>query len=248
MSPDFDVGAGVAAAVRDRAGAWRFIADFAGAWLSPLTDGDGYSDSDIAAAEERLSVKLPVAVREAYRLFGRREDLTSEQDDLLRPGEWRLEDDGRVLVFRVENQGCARWGVRLDHPGQEDPPVVMRVDVAGQRTGWMPYLDRFSLACLEIALSEAVIGAEPELGLDDNGPLDDEAAVTALERNFTRLAIPAYPMWAMAGQSNPDVRWFAGPDVILRCDGDEWVWARARTRAALAPVRKALPVDWLMLP
>jgi hypothetical protein len=51
-------------------------------------DGNGYGKADIDAAEERLGVRFPAAVREAYGLFGRRADLTSNQDRQLRPGEW----------------------------------------------------------------------------------------------------------------------------------------------------------------
>jgi hypothetical protein len=90
MSPGLDISAEVAAAVGGRAGVWQFIRDFAGLWRSSLADGDGYGEADINAAEERLGVRFPAAVREAYELFGRRTDLTSNQDRLFRPGELRL--------------------------------------------------------------------------------------------------------------------------------------------------------------
>jgi hypothetical protein len=124
MSPGFDVSSEIAAAIGDRAGVWRFIRDFAGQWLSPLAEDDGWSEADIISAEKRLRVRFPAALREAYGLFGRREDLTSNQDRLLRPGQLCLSGSGQVLIFRWENQGCAQWGVRLDQPGHPDPPVV----------------------------------------------------------------------------------------------------------------------------
>jgi hypothetical protein len=247
MSSGFDVGTGVAAAVAGRAGAWQFIRDFARLWRSPLADGDGYSEADISAAQERLGVRFPAALREAYGLFGRREDLTSNQNDLFSPGQLCLA--GEVLVFRREAQWCAEWGVRLDQPGNPDPPVVADGMEGGngpdgmetgRRPDWTPYLDRFSLACLEIVLSESLFTG---VGLSDSKQLDD-ACERSLERDFTRLALPADPLWT----GPPIIRWFAGRDVIMRADGDAWLWVRARTVSALDLVRKAMPGGWQPTP
>lgn len=240
MQPGLDISAEVAAAVGSRAGVWQFIQDFAELWRSPLTDGDGYGEADINAAEESLGVRFPAAVREAYGLFGRCRDLTSNQDRQLRLGELCLAGSGQVLVFRRENQGCARWGVPLHLPGNPDPPVVVEGMVAGYGQGWTPYLDRFSLACLEIVLSESLFTG---VGLDDSRQLDD-AGIKSLEQNFTRLAIPDYPLWT----GPPVVRWFSGPDVILRADGETWVWVRARTVCALDAVRAVMPGGWVGAP
>lgn len=177
-------------------------------------------------------------MREAYQLLGRRTDLTSNQDDLFGPGQLHL-DGGQVLVFRRENQG-APGEVWLDRPGDPDPPVAAEEAADGHGLGWTPYLDRFSLACMEIVLSGSLFTAA---GLDDNKPLDD-AALTSLGRDFTRLALPAYPLWT----GPPVIRWFAGPDVILRADGDAWIWVRARTASALDLVRHTMPGGWQLAP
>jgi hypothetical protein len=82
------------------------------------------------------------------------------------------------------------------------------------------------------------------LELSDNRELDPAAAALN-EQHFARLAIPAYPLWAEPGGV---VRWFTGPDVLLRDDAGIWLWVRARTTLALDAVRTALPGEWLMLP
>jgi hypothetical protein len=205
MPAGFDVAREVAAAVGSRERTWHFIRCFAELWVSPLAEGDGWGEADVVLEEQRLGIQFPASLREAYQLFGRREDLTSKQDHLFRSGELRLSESGEVLIFRRENQVCARWGVRLDQPGQPDPPVVWQGRTADEWTGWAPYFDRFSLACLEI--------------------------------------VPDYPMWTR-WPAGPQTRWFAGPDVILREDAATWVWVRARTPAALIPVREAMPGDW----
>ena len=51
------------------ADACRFIQDFAAGWATPITDVHGFTDEALDA-EATLGVRLPAAVRAAYRLFG----------------------------------------------------------------------------------------------------------------------------------------------------------------------------------
>lgn len=229
MSDGFDVGAELAGA-GDRAGAWRFIRRFAESWAAPLTGADGWDDEALDAAEERLGRSLPVAVREAYALFGRRSDLTSNQGELLDPA--RLYEHDGLLVFRDENEGAARWAVE---PDGDDPRVLIRADLDDERAErWEPWLDRFSLACVEMVLSESLYADE---GLAHYRELDGDDLETLEE--FDRLPLPEYP----SGQE-PGTRWFAGPDVILREDERAWLTVRARTRETLAAVRELFSDGW----
>ena len=145
-----------------------------------------------------------------------------------------------MLVYRVENQSVALWGVPLVKMAQPDPPVVVACNF--EDVTWEPYLERFSLACAEMVLSESLFSAPS--GRSDNRELDP-AEVALVEQRFARLALPDYPLWASPGGS---VRWYTGPDVVS-CDfAGTWLWVRARTTAGLDAVRAALPGDWLMLP
>jgi len=157
MSAEFDVGQEVAVSLDSRQGAWRFICRYTESWLTPLTDDDGWTEADLEAAEQCLRLRLPPAIREAYALFGRRQDLTSIQDRLLGPDQLEVDTTGKVLVYRVENQSVAVWGVPLAATAQADPPVVMARNF--EDIGWEPYLERFSLACVEIVLSESLFSA-----------------------------------------------------------------------------------------
>ncbi|GAA0371516.1 hypothetical protein NE235_29700 [Actinoallomurus spadix] len=219
------------AGVVDRAGAWRFIRGFAAAWATPLTDADGWDDAALDAAEARLGITLPVAVREAYALFGRRTDLTSNQDELLEPKQLHVLDG--LLVFREEDQGAARWGVRLDGP---DPAVFIRPDLEdADAERWEPWLDSFSVACVEIVLAESPHAAEE---LADYREADEDD-LEVLER-YARLPLPEYP----SGQL-PGTRWFAGLDVIIREDARSWITVRARTEEALVNVCEDFGDGWL---
>jgi hypothetical protein len=110
MAGGFDVSRAVGAGLGGRLRAREFIAGFAAAWMRPLAPGDGYSDDVLWAAGERLGVRLPEALRDAYLLFGRRADLTAGQDPLLPPDRLRMDHAAPVIVFREENQDCAEWG------------------------------------------------------------------------------------------------------------------------------------------
>jgi hypothetical protein len=235
---EFDVIQRFPAAMTDRAGAWDFIRGFAASWRSALSDGDGWSMTDLDAAETRLGLRLPAALREAYGLFGRRDDLTSLQDSLLGPADLEVRDG--ALVFRVENQAAAFWGIPIADLSRPDPPVVLRADLADKSAErWDGWLDRFSQACVEIVLSESLFSSED---LGDNRELGDgEAAL--LEQRLTRLPIPDYPT---SQTEVPAVRWYADPEVIVRDDQRTWIWVRARNAEALDRVRAELPGDWEM--
>lgn len=218
----FDVAGSAARAVHERTAAWRFIEGFAAAWAEPLEPQDGWNHADLDDAEHHLGIRLPEAVREAYSLFGRRPDLTSNQDRLLIPSEWFRDDD--VLVFRTENQGVMTWGVGLDG---SDPEVVLR---HSGNTTWEPWLPSFSTACAELVLSEALFAGDDTVDREL-----DVGTVFDLEAHYVRLALP---------QTGPGTRWFAGPDIILRDDYRDWLWARTRSREALDTLMKVMPGNW----
>jgi hypothetical protein len=240
MSTGFDIARKLASGLEDRQAAWCFIRGFAASWLTPLTDGDGCNAADLDAAESRLGVRLPASLREAYGLFGRRSDLTSNQDTLLSPDDLYLDATGDALIFRVESQAFARWGVLTADLDQPDPPVVIKLDLREPRAeSWHAWLTSFSSACMEILLSESIYARE-DLG-DNKAQNDDECQ--QLEQRYAHLALPDYPTPPVGGAA---VRWFVGPDVVLRDDQQGCLWARARTVAALEQMRDNLPGSWLM--
>ncbi|WP_207232390.1 hypothetical protein [Micromonospora kangleipakensis] len=135
-----------------------------------------------------MALALPAALREGYALLGGRPDLTSNQDTLPPPDELYV-DDG-ALVFRVENQACAFWGVPLAELGRADPPTAMRPDLADKSAErWEPWLPTVSMSLVEVVLSESLAGED---GLSDHRDGED-ADDALLAAHFTRLPVPAYP-------------------------------------------------------
>jgi hypothetical protein len=227
------------AGVHDAAGAWAFIQGFSRHWSRPLSDGDGCEEAEIRNAEQRLGITLPQALRDGYRLCGRREyrlygpsPVVARTDRLLPPEELRLDTERAALVYRVNGDQPLEWAARLT--GEPDPPVIYReTESAGE---WQAFLPSVSWAWLEMVLAESVIS--DDLGDDRELERGDTAR---LEQSFSRLAIPEYPLWWVPGETT---RWFGGQDVLLREEGGIWLTARCRTAAARPGLYAAMPGDW----
>ncbi|MEV7525903.1 SMI1/KNR4 family protein [Streptomyces sp. NPDC091371] len=234
-----DVSVVLQGGVRCHSQALDFVQWFADVWAGrPLQREDGCSEEELAAAEACLGFALPTALRDGYALLGRRDDLTRQQDPLVRPaGLYVDEAPSGVLVFRHENQDCAYWGIPLAQIEQEDPPVVVE-----SRQGWIPFLDRMSQAWVELVLSESLFASDSHY---DACELPD-ALLPALHTCYSRVDLPDHPMWA--SEDDSPVRWYSAPGRLVRRDGvqdQSWIHARGRTIADLERIRGDLPGSWV---
>ncbi|MFE9628070.1 SMI1/KNR4 family protein [Streptomyces sp. NPDC006527] len=199
---------------------------------------DGCAEGELTAAEGDLGFQLPAALREGYALLGHRDDLTRQQDPLVPPAGLHVDDAlGGVLVFRRENQDCASWAIPLARIEQDDPPVVVE-----SHQGWIPFLDRMSLAWVELVLSESLFGAD---SLYDACELPD-ALVPSLQARYSPVNLPDCPMWA--SEEDSPVRWYAANGRLLRRDGLQdhcWIHARGHAVADLEVIRADLPGRWV---
>ncbi|WP_037684457.1 hypothetical protein [Streptomyces griseus] len=233
-----DVSVALGGGVTDRSQAWDFVRWFSGEWIGrPLRPEDGCAADELAAAESVLGFELPAALREGYALLGRRDDLARQQDPLVPPAGLYVDDAlGGVLVFRRENQDCAAWAIPLSKIEQDDPPVVE------SHRGWIPFLDRMSLAWVELVLSESLFAVG---SLYDACELPD-ALVPSLQAHYACIDLPDHPMWA--SEEDSPVRWNAAPGRLLRPDGLQdlsWVHARGHAVADLEVIRADLPGSWV---
>lgn len=203
--------------------AWNFLRDYA-AWCGrPLTAADGIADTDAS---------LPAALREAYALLGRRDDLTGNQDRLLAPGDLRT-DDGFV-VFREENQWVCEWGFRRETG--DDPAVYVRTDTADPAgRGWEPFMDRLSHAVVEMVLAETLL-------------LEDEcAAIGALPEGEAEKVRGRFPALRFPAYDGIAATWHAADGVILRLDGDSDALVRGADREALDGALERIDAEWTYL-
>jgi uncharacterized protein (TIGR02996 family) len=102
---------------------WRLVEQFIENWFTPLEPKDGYSEVEIAAAEQRLGFRLPGALREWYALAGSRSNVWSNFNYPTPLSELALHPS-EGLVIRYECQNCERWAIPQESLTRDDPPVV----------------------------------------------------------------------------------------------------------------------------
>ncbi|WP_327710150.1 SMI1/KNR4 family protein [Streptomyces sp. NBC_00464] len=238
MPEAFDLRVELPAALTGPAAAWRFIERFAARLGAPVGPDDGFPEADLAAAELRLGLRLPEAMRELYGRFGRRYDLLYGSRLLLPPEE--LEADDAALMWQAEKFWLYQVAVPLDRIAETDPPVL--IDGTSQAyDDWEPFADRFSAACVETVMSENSLCG------DWGGWRRECLAPDAARLKQSLTLIP--PLLSPGGRDNTH-RWYAGADVLVHEDrSDEeselgWLYVRALTREALDGIRAALPGPW----
>ncbi|WP_155129361.1 SMI1/KNR4 family protein [[Actinomadura] parvosata] len=266
MPKKFDLHSALATGVLGRRSAWEFIRGFAAAWSSaPIRDGDGYDGSELAAAEERLGLRLPTALREAYALFGLREDLCGTMHRLQPLDRLSVSPPWNLLSYHVENQGAWACGVRLADLHLDDPPVVHLPPCSceGHSVHGVAWMERLSMDCIELVLTESfynTYGTDCHLGIWGELRRDE---VSLVDQMFRPLPFPSYP--SDSSPCVPGSRWYAGDDLLvclspymyggeLPPGADRGWWhrpgsvadinIRARTPEALEDARKRLPRVW----
>lgn len=220
----------------DPAAVCRLVASFLDSWNVTLRHNSSAAH-EVRDAERRLGHALPVALRWIHVNVGTDTTGVGQQDLLVHPRSLDVDEHG-VLVFRVENQNCAQWGVRLEEMGSPDPPVVWKD--AQTDAEWCSYQDRLSVDLLEMVLNEAML-------LPGAHVLHTEltAGVPPELDRLPRLAIPEHVFWAHP--EGPPVRWYGMPDCLIRNDGDGWLWAFGRTADDLDRAARTIPGDWTSL-
>jgi hypothetical protein len=213
---------------------------FVAAWHPPLGKGDGVPVEELDAAEERLGVALPVALREWYQLAGRRADITATQNILLSPDQLSLEPtvpdgEGRVLVFHVENQGVVRWGILLRDFDLPDPPVVL------DATGWQVENQHVSEFALQMVVFETTMGSDYY-----GWGWADRTVLKVIERTYEDSGFPVWH-WPMEGRWL--MRFFSRPHVLMQTAEDPSedyveVHIAARTAALYEEAVSLLDIHW----
>ncbi len=207
-----------------RADRWRLLEGAVGRWfLVPPVAAWGVDMAQLDAAQRRLGLRLPPAVREWFERFGALADVWSLQDQLLAPDEFFVKND--VLALCVENQGVVEWGVRVSDLALDDPPVVVS-DPSGAK-GWLVEADTTS----RFALMSAATNAKwsDGVGFRANGQLTD-VALAAIRCRYERL-----PFGDQTWPTFPS-RLYGGDDLVVETHGDTWLWVASLSQANLAEV------------
>jgi hypothetical protein len=196
---------------------WRLITEFIEVWHGPLGAEDGFTEAELVAAEDRLGIKLPTALREWYALAGRRNDVWSRQDHLVPPTQLELDRESDILIVRQENQCCETWGIRTRDLNQEDPPIVE----VGAGVQSSPTTSAFACqaAFYEVKFAPNVLQA--------HGAIPEQVTRNALDHKFSKCDLPDR-YWVAS-----PVIFYEGTDVTVETCASEWVCVAARGEEAI---------------
>jgi hypothetical protein len=202
----------------ERTARWILLKEFFNGWYGQLGPDDGFELQHIRAAEERLSIRLPLALCEWYALAGRRADVWSCQDQFLEPEAIRIE--GEKLIIYVENQSVVKWGISLDALRLREDPAVYVSD-QNDPEEWFEEAPSVSI----FALSQMLLGVKfsDSTTFTANGEATDKG-LAVISRNYERLDFPdlhwpPYPS-----------RFYGGHDLLIETEADSWIWVSARNQ------------------
>jgi hypothetical protein len=212
---------------------WDPMLRFAERWIpSPRRESNGVSEDQCDAAEARLGIKIPAAVREWYRLFAMRPDMSGDdRGNRAVPIDELAVCDGRVDLY-WENQGVLSWGVRVSDWHHDDPPVVaIETEVCS--------LGVVNRTCSEFYF-QMMLHQAKWASLSAYG-YGDVAKVVA--EHYPRLPLPVWP-WA----GEPEAFTLYGDDdTLLNFDSTYHLLVVARTDDALRKASGLLEPHWDLL-
>ncbi len=83
----------------------------------------GFDDEEIEIAVKKWG-SLPKVLKEYYKQLGKHERINKAQNYLREPKS--LYDSGNYVIFYIENQCAAEWGIKKEDLCKDDPPVYCR--------------------------------------------------------------------------------------------------------------------------
>ncbi|CUH97794.1 hypothetical protein P22_3940 [Propionispora sp. 2/2-37] len=91
--------------------------------LFHITENIGFDDNEIDEAVKQWGT-LPTILKKYYKELGKHKGINRSQNFLREPNE--LIDEGDYLVFYIENQNCAEWGIKKEDLIKDNPSVYCK--------------------------------------------------------------------------------------------------------------------------
>src|SRR6516162_3465864 len=85
---------------------------------------DGLPEKAITAAEKRLGIKFPAAMKSFYLSLGKAQDFCSIHNFIFHPKDVSFEEG--YLIFMDENQSVVSWGIKKPDLDKPDPNIWQR--------------------------------------------------------------------------------------------------------------------------
>ncbi len=216
---------------------WHLASDFIEHWIRPMSESDRVSTRRLDEAEDRLGLRLPIALREWYERLGCQGDLWSVQD--LFPPPEGLRGRGELLVFCVENQAVWSIGVGLHDLDVDDPPVT--IDEWGIGEGTRVLSPSISLLALQM-LAYIVKFARP---VEEHlYGLWTDATLRAIGQHYSRSALPPFHWFGK------ETVHYEGPEALIEVSGgDGYLYPSFRSDEARQRFEQVIAdtgFDWQM--
>jgi hypothetical protein len=126
----------------------------------PLTERTALAPGGLAAAQRRLGVRAPAALRDYYLVAGRERRFSASLHRVLPPSQWTL--NKQRLIFMEENQAVVFWGVSTRNSAAVDPPVSQGIN--DEPITWAPEHRKCSVFLAVMLHYNAVSGGFPFCG------------------------------------------------------------------------------------
>ncbi|MGI4790289.1 MAG: hypothetical protein ACRYFS_15735 [Janthinobacterium lividum] len=221
-----------------RSDRWSLLKDFVAEWHSPLKPGDGYSASELDAAEQRLGLKLPLALRECYGFAGKFIEAFSVNPYCFTPlYELSIQEDdhNQILWLFSETQAIVSWGIRQQDLAQDAPPVYS--DNSYVSAELLPSNKTFLEFILQVIVHQTVCFTE--IGGNAAGK-EDTADIVAAHYQPLGLLSWRYP--------SDLSQLYGSDDILIELDTDGkgycWIWVAALTETALSKTVGLFSLGW----
>lgn len=213
----------------------------------PWQPGDGYDEAEIEAAEERLGFRLPAALRNFYRAWGKRRDMTKQGYLLLEPEQLVMREGS--LQFCLGDQEIFAWGIERQNLEEANPLVVVALPGAlvWEEDGrmWTPSHAHLSSFLDDLMYLSALCGGSIHGGwTKPNLPNLPEAQIAWLETHWSKATVTPVAL---------NRRWYppsdTGPPLYIRDGQALWYDARcglaAREAEVVDEIAQWFQINWV---
>ncbi len=203
----------------------------------PWYPNDGYDEAVVTAAEQKFGVRFPTILRNFYRSWAVRDDLTRRNQILLRPDDLFLQDE--ALIVCVENQWVWYWAIPYSALGQDNPPVLMARNEEPSLV-WQPSHAHISDFLDYLTYEHAFDGGAIH-GAYSQEWVNDELRMQMRRFGHERV-LPTYPPWLVPGTAGQQWPLIVGEQYVL--DGLIKVAVATNTSEILDHISESLQITW----
>ncbi len=217
---------------------WSPHAEHVQSLFKPWCRGDGYTEVIIQQKEAQFGIRFPPILRDFYRAWGNRNDLTGDGRATYLFGFNHLFMTRNYLIIGATHQTTFYFAISITDRDPDDPPVYFAVNDDVPHS-WNLSHNHVSAFLDEVAYQNALSGTALHGGVSERQPRDLEASIA---QHWRKLEVDA-PVWGLVpGIAMPRWAVYVGDGQVLA--GHQQIWAAARSLDDLAEIARVLSLRW----